>query len=144
MFSSSSSSSSLPLWKLKWIRIFFCFLLFFFSLFPPLNRLPLAVATTPFVANTFRRKQDDAAAADSASEEKKPMGKLALAAKTNQKVQMIKEYGSVFLVWWYFLWAVSWGGMYLALDNGLIGGQDGMELLAQVPYIENFIDLPTW
>ena len=39
------------------------------------------------------------------------------------------------------MWAISWGGLYLALDNGLIAGQDGIALLTQIPYLDNFIDL---
>ena len=102
-------------------------------------RLPVAVAVTPMVAKVLGRRREQAAGG--ASEDGKPLGKLALEAKANQKLEMVKQYGITFLAWWTLLWAISWGGLYVALDNGLIGGQDGMELLAQIPYVDNFVDL---
>ncbi|QDZ22325.1 hypothetical protein A3770_07p48430 [Chloropicon primus] len=105
-------------------------------------RLPLAIAVTPVVAKLLGRRaaQSSQGSGESGAGEK-PLGKLALQAKTNQKLEMIKQYGFTFLGWWTLLWAISWGGLYVALDNGLMGGQDGIELLSKIPYVDNFVDV---
>lgn len=106
-------------------------------------RLPVAVAITPMVAKMLGRRANAAPGGgdQSAGGGDKPVGKLAMEAKTNKKIEMIKQYGFTFLGWWTLLWAISWGVLYTALDNGLMGGQDGMELVAQIPYLDNFVDL---
>ncbi len=103
------------------------------------------MATTPLVAKVFGKKPQDAAAAgagvnggDGAG---KPMGKLAMEAKANRKIEMIKQYGLLFLAWWTVLWGATWAGLYVALDQGLFGGADGMDIISQVPYVEHLIDL---
>lgn len=126
-------------------------------------RTPLALGLTPMVAKSLGKKftaeeESVATAAAAASsggsgggplgeggdgegKKKKKMGKLAMESKMNSKVEMFKKYGITFFLWWTGLWAVSWAGLYLALDNGLMGGQDGIAFLLQIPYLEHFIDL---
>lgn len=123
-------------------------------------RTPLALALTPMVAKSLGRKTLESAEnvpataattggraggdGDGPSKEggdKPKMGKLAMEAKMNSKIEMFKRYGITFFLWWTGLWAASWAGLYLALDNGLMGGQDGIAFLLQIPYLEHFIDV---
>mmetsp|Transcript_40026 Transcript_40026/g.85497 ORF Transcript_40026/g.85497 Transcript_40026/m.85497 type:complete len:408 (+) Transcript_40026:15-1238(+) len=109
-------------------------------------RLPIAVATTPLVAKVFGKKPKSAAAAAEGSSggddgDGKPVGKLAMEAKTNKKMEMIKQYGLLFLAWWTVLWGGVWAGLYVALDQGAFGGASGMDIISQVPYVEHLIDL---
>ena len=103
-----------------------------------LVRVPIATVLTPRVARligSFGKSKAKTPSAEAAPQVQKPQ---ALLRTSSSKHDLIQKYGMTFVMWWGFLWVVSWSTIYLSLSNGLIMDVDAAAIFS---YLEDIIPL---